>query len=192
MFTRLTLRLRFLPLGIFWGVVTAMLNVDNFSRILITRDIEPVNWLVDLRSIFVIVGPAIFACLIATLLGSAILRREFSPILWSVNWVVIGVSSCVGGVAISGLASPLLYIIWQSYQHPSVGLSTFFSSDLSLILGGIFFAWFFVSPPLIAPLVVQSIVFASSSLPVALVVRRLMIGAGQVSEPAGGESQTQP
>ena len=191
LFTRLARRLRFLPLGMFWGVVTAILNVDNFSRIIVAGDIEPVNWLVDLRSIFVIVCPAIFACLIAALLGSAILRREFSPILWSVNWVVIGVASCVGGVAISVLASPPLYIIWQSFQYPLESLSISWS-DLSLILGGTIFVWFIACGLLIPPLVVQSLVFASSSLPVALVVRRLMIGAGQVSEPAGGESQTKP
>ncbi len=191
LFTRLARRLQFLPLGMFWGVVTAMLDVDNFNRTYIVGDIEPVNSLVDSRSIFIIVGPAIFACLIATLLGSAILRRESSPILWSVNWVIIGVSSCVAGVAISGLAVPLLYTIWWSFQYPLESLSTS-SSSLSLIPGVIFFAWLIVSLPLTASILVQSLILASSSIPVALVVRRLMIGAGPVSEPAGGESQTQP
>ena len=188
--TRLARRLRFLPLGMFWGVVTAILNVDNFSRIIVAGDIEPVNWLVDWRSIVIIVGPAIFACLIAALLGSAILKREFSPILWSANWVVIGVASCVGGFVISGLAFSLLYSIWGIFQYPSESSPNLYSA-LKFIVGGTIFVWFIACGLLIPPLVVQSLVFASSSLPVALVVRRLMIGAGQVSEPAGGASQAQ-
>ena len=177
MLTRLARKLRFLPLGIFWGAVAAVLSVDNFSRTFIVGDVEPVNWMVDWRSIFIILGPAIFACLIATILGNASLRWEFSPLRWSINWVVIGVSSCVGGVAISGLVFSLLYNIWWIYHYPLESSSNLYSA-VQLILGATFFGWFFVSGILIESIIVQSLVLASSSLPVALVVRRVMRGAG--------------
>ena len=180
LFTRLARRLRFLPLGIFWGVVTAILNADNFSQIIIAGDIEPVDWLVDWRSIVIIVGPAVFACLIATLLGSASLRRDISPIQWSVSWVVIGVSSCGASVATSGLAFSLLYNIWQSY-YSLLECSSTFLSGLELIVGGTLIGWVFAFWVLIGKIVVQSLVLASSSLPVALVVRRITLGVGPVA-----------
>ncbi len=196
LFTPLARKLQFLPLGMFWGVVTAVLNVDNFNQDLIVRGIQPVDLSADWMSIFITVGPAIFAFLIAIRMGSDVLRRESSPILWSVNWVVIGVSSCVAGVAISILAISilafsLLYSISWSYLYPLESWSNLYSA-FQLIVRGIFSGWMMAFWMLVAPILVQSLVFASSSLPVALVVRRLMIGAGQVSEPAGGESQTQP
>ena len=188
LFTPLARKLTFLPLGLLWGVVTAVLNVDNFNEALIVRGIQPVDLSADWRSIFIRDCPAIFALLIATRVGRATLRRESSPILWSVNWVLIGVSSCVAGVAMSILAISLLHNIWWNYLYPSESSSNLYSA-LQFILGGTLSGWMSAFWVLVAPILVQSLVLSSSSLPVALVVRRLMTGVGQVSQPAGGAPQ---
>ena len=87
-FKRLGLRLQFVPLGLLWGVVLAyyMFFVHSPDRP------AAVDWET--------MGPISGVCVIATLVGSAILRRELTAIRWMVNWVITGVASVVGGLAI--------------------------------------------------------------------------------------------
>ncbi len=187
--TLLSRTLHFLPLGMFWAAVGVAFNHENIANHWLFGDTEPFYWSADQRSIFVIVGPFLYTCLIATLLGRAILKPERSATTWAFNWVVAGVTSTVGGVMASSLVFPLMYSFWPSVWILMKGSSSLYG-ELSTQISYALVSWLFLSVGS-TPIVTQSTVVAISSIPIGLVVRRIVLQGRTLSEPAGGTFQTQ-
>ncbi len=173
-FTQLDRRLRFVPLGLLWGVVAVAFHTQS---VLSPRDgYDQGSWLVP-------IGTVACTCLIATLLGSAMLKRELSSIRWVVNWVMTGIASCVGGVVIFYLTF-LLLAAWQ-WPYPSSW------SDLPLSVAGLLLvlAWISLGPAI--QVATGSTVVALLSAPLALLGRWLILRRGPGAEPTGADSHAQ-
>ncbi len=124
-------RLRFLPLGLLWGLVAGSISTYLYisSRNGLHRfdvDVSP-DWS-RVEPIFVpIIGAVAGSLLIAILSGSALLNRK-SSIRWLVDWVVTGAASCAGGAAVFGLIVSVRWTVglleWmqttQSYESPFI------------------------------------------------------------------------
>lgn len=187
---RLPRWLKILPFGLFWAVVAVVFNVENYTRVWLLSDAAPSNWLADFRSIFVIVGPFLCTCFIANTLGKAILKPLRSATFWTFGWVFSAIASCVGGVAASNLAFSLWLNFWLSYWRIVRSLSEL-SSELALFIPFTLLGWLLLSLDSMR-IAIQSTVVAFSSIPIALVVRRLILQRRCLAEPAGGASETQP
>ena len=181
-------RLRFLPLGLLWGLVAGSLTSYRYifapnGLLGFEYDISPNWWRVEL--IFLpIIGAMAGSLLIAVLLGSALLNRKLSSIGWLVGWVITGAASCAGGAAIFELIFILggldEYLEWMPltswYEIP------FFVFAVVLVGGAHSLAFGVL-------IGIESTVVALSSAPLALLGRRLILRRGSVAEPAGGGSQ---
>ena len=124
-------RLRFLPLGLLWGLVAGSISTYLYisSRNGLHRfdvDVSP-DWS-RVEPIFVpIIGAVAGSLLIASLLGSALLNQK-SSIRWLVDWVITAAASCAGGGAVFGLIVSLRWTVglleWlqttRSYESPFI------------------------------------------------------------------------
>ena len=126
--TQVDNRLKFLPLGLLWGFVAG--GFHTYHVLSLGSSDDQVNWLVPIGTI---------ACcsLIALPLGSAMLKRELSTIRWVVNWMITGMASSAGGVAIF---YPIFFFGDALLRPTPLALSDpiFFVADLlggSLIIG---------------------------------------------------------
>ncbi len=175
-FAQLARRLRFLPLGLLWGVVAG--GFDSYHILSVASADDQVSWLVP-------IGIIACTCLIATPLGSAMLKRDLSSIRWVVNWMITGVASCGGAIAIF---YPALFL-WLSLLRPNPSALSSPISFVADVLGGTLFALAFslVFGTLIA---IESAVVALVLAPFALLGRRLILRRVSAAEPAGGASQT--
>ena len=147
-------------------------------------DSEPeVTWPLILLMALMMVG----TCPIATLLGSIMLTHELSSIRWIFNWVITGVASSAGGVAIFWLIAALLMI---SQELPPVAFSNLtyvIGIIMWIIFSGVMGSLFFGI--LIAT---ESALVALLLAPLSLLVRRFMLRHVSAAEPTGVASQSQP
>ena len=161
-------RLKFVPLGLLWGVVAGWFHTHSILSPWDSYD--QVNWLWP-------IGTIACTCLIVTFLGSAMLKRELSSVHWIGNWVVTGITSCVGGVAI-------FYIVFVSLT-PTQGSYPLSVEDSIFVLA-------LISMGPVIEVATGSTVMALLSAPLSLLARRLVVRRTRVAEPAGGDSQPQP
>ena len=91
-FTRLDRRLQFLPLGLLWGLVASLVHPSGGNA-------GSTGW--------AMMGAMPGAFVIATIVGSAMLKLELTTGRWTVSWVATGIASCVGGVVIFFLVALL-------------------------------------------------------------------------------------
>ena len=101
-FGHLNRRLPFLAFGLFWGAVAGVFHIFNYAVLFSQGRVWQVDWTLIWAGLsdWTLVGPAVGACMIATVLSSAILKRELTGLTWIVNWAITGVVSCVGGVGL--------------------------------------------------------------------------------------------
>ncbi len=187
---RLDPRLRFLPIGLFWGALAGVLNLYNFALV---YDEEP-GWvdlstilpglfrLVDSPFFLVILGPIPVGCLTATLMGSAMLKLGLSSLEWIVRWVVIGAASCVVGVGASSLA----YSLWAFFET-----QMYSRLDPAEYIGSVLFVWMFLSLLPSMLIAVESTLAALLLGPLSLIARRLILRRRPIAESTSGASQTQ-
>ena len=158
-FTQLDRRLQFLPLGLLWGVVAGGFHTYHIANMGSADD--QVNWLVP-------IGTIACTCPITALLGSAILKRELSSIRWVVNWMITGVASCAGGVAIFHMTGFFLVGLILPFNSTLPSPTYFVTSVLVAMLIGLGFA--LIIGTVIA---IESAVVALLLAPLSLLVRRL-------------------
>ena len=186
-------RLRFLPVGLLWGLVAGSLmtyQYISFRNGLLRFDVSP-DWS-RVELIFVpIIGAVAGSVLIAILLGSALLNRKSSSIRWLVDWVITAAASCAGGAAVFELIVAVRWTVglleWlqtsRSYESPFI----LFGFALVRVLSGGVAALVFA--------VLMSIVSAMVALPLAplaLLGRRLILRRTRVAETVGDGTQAQP
>ena len=188
-------RLRFLPLGVFWGLVAGSLTTFRYisSPIgLLGFDGDAgLNWWKVEQIVVPILGAVAGSLLIAILLGNALLYRNSSSIRWLVDWVITGAASCAGGAAVFRLIFELrrlakileLFLPTFSYDSPdflyAVGV-------IGVLWGGMF---------VLMSAVLMGIVSAMLALllaPLALLGRRLILRRTRVAETVGDGTQAQP
>ena len=181
-FAQLDRRLRFLPLGLLWGLLGGGLHTYYFLYFHPPAEGDQINWLLLILYIAC-------TCLVATLLSSALLKRELSSIRWVVNWVITGVLSCVGGLAVFYVVLPSLIALYDLvfYWLPFYPRSWYSMPQLFV---GIVFAWFWFVLALGPKIAIASTMAALLSAPVSLVGRRLILSRESVAESAGGGSQS--
>lgn len=175
--TRLDRRLRFLPLGLLWGVVAAWFHTHHYLSP--WDGYDQVSWLVP-------VGTIACACLIGTPVASAMLRQDLSSIRWVVNWVITGVASCVGGIAIFYPALTLWLSLFQpthfALSSPmSFVANVLFATAIALVFSLVIGIW----------IAIESAAVALVLAPVSLLARRLILRRSHLAEPAGGGTQAQ-
>ncbi len=171
-FARLPRRLRFLPLGILWSVVAVWVSYLRYALSPVGG--YEVNWPVLI---------AIVACtsLIATFLANVMLRHGLSSIRWVFNWVITGVASCTGAIAILYLTLFFRWALQQPAPSSWSGVPDYiWDSILGLLLVS-------MGPVMMA--FIGSTVVALVSAPVALIARRLILRRRVSAEPAGGAPQ---
>lgn len=184
-FTRLDRRLRFIPLGLFWGLVAGGFNtfhglMADDERSVYYHGVELDELIIPM--ILVMVG----TCPTATLLGSALLKPRLSASSWIVNWVTTGVASSLGGVAIFWLAAAFLGV-WTgpppaALSNPLYIIGSLMIETLAILIGFLIFGIL---------IVIESAVVALLLAPLSLLGRWLILRQARVGEPAGGASQTQ-
>ncbi len=186
-------RLRFLPLGLLWGLVAGSLTTYqyiSFRNGLFRFDVSP-DWS-RVELIFVpIIGAVAGSFLIAILLGSALLNRKSSSIRWLVDWVITGAASCAGGAAVFELIVAVRWTVglleWlqtaKSYESPFI----LFGFALGFVLSGGMVALVFA-----VLMGIVSAMVALSLAPLALLGRRLILRRRSVVESTGDASQDQP
>ena len=101
-FTHLNRWLPFLAMGLFWGVVAGVLHIFNYGVLFSQGRVWQVNWTLIWSGLndWTLVGPAVGAFMIATVLSNAMLKRELTAFTWAVNWAITAVVSCVGGLGL--------------------------------------------------------------------------------------------
>ena len=184
-------RLRFLPLGLLWGLVASSLLIcDLASRsvgfLIIIPDLNAVWRTVELVLV-PIIGSLVGSCLTAGVLGTAMLSRDVPSTRWVVNWVKLSSASCAGGASIFILLFLLRALDghlqwmqvsswddWLLYSLTYVVIAVMGSLGFGVVIG-------FVSA-------VVALVLA----PLSLLGRRLILRHTSAAEPAGGASQAQP
>ena len=183
-FTGLNLRLQCLPLGLLWGMVASAFHIYFLFEVNPPYNVAIVRWPLILLMSMTMVG----TCPIATLLGSVLLKRELSSIRWIVHWVMTGVVSCIGGVAIFYLVLALWVVAQGSYPADPVERVGY--AGFTILVGMI--GWFGLSLVFGIAIAIGSTVVALVSAPLSLLGRRLILRRTRVAEPAGGASQTPP
>ncbi len=188
-------RLRFVPLGLLWGLVAGSISTYlyiSFRNGPFRFDVDVILDWSRVEPIFVpIIGAVAGSFLIATLLGSALLTRKSSSFRWLVDWVITGAGSCAGGAAVFVL---ILHVRWTvglvewlqteySYESPFI----LFGAGLVSILPGVMFAL-----ACAVPMGIVSAMVALPLAPIALLGRRLILRRASTAEPAGDASQDQP
>ena len=159
-------RLKFAPLGLLWGVVAGWFHTHSI--------LSPWDSYDEVNLLLVVGGTITCTCLIATFLCSTMLSRELSSIHWIGNWVVTGITSCVGGVVIFYVVL-ISSLPTQGSHPPSVADFIFVSALIS------------IGP--IMEVATGSAVMALLSAPLSLVARRLIPHRISTAEPAGGAPQ---
>ena len=182
-FARLRCRLQFLPLGLLWGVIASGFHTYHLLFVLdyplADHELKD-SWPLIRLVLMMMAG----TCPIATLLGYALLKRELSPIRWIVNWVITGVASVMGGVAIFWLG----FALWMSTQElPPAWSNPIYAVGIFLIL-----LWLGASLYFGVVIAIESAVVAILSAPVSLLVRWLILRRTRVTESAGNTSQGHP
>ena len=177
--TQVDNRLKFFPLGLLWGFVAG--GFHTYHVLSLGSSDDQVNWLVPIGTI---------ACcsLIALPLGSAMLKRELSTIRWVVNWMITGMASSAGGVAIF---YPIFFFGDALLRPTPLALSDpiFFVADLlggSLIIG---LAFSLVVGTVIG---IESAAVALLLAPLSLLGRRLILRRRSAVESPSGTFQAQP
>ncbi len=173
-FAHLDRRLRFLPLGLIWGVVAVAFHTQS---ILSPRDgCDQCSWLVP-------IGTVACTCLIATPLSSAMLKLEISSIRWVINWVATGIASCIGGVVVFYLTVVLWAVLqWLGPFHSS-------SSDHPPSVAGLMLFWVWISLGPAMQVATGSTIVALLLAPFSLLGRWLIRRRTCAAETAGGASQ---
>ncbi len=197
--SELVSRLRFLPLGLLWGITAGSLTTYRYissrngllGNGLLRFDVDVSSDWSRIELIFVpIIGAVAGSLLIATLLGSALLNRKSSSIRWLVDWVMTGAASCAGGAAVFVLILTVRRILglleWmqtmKSYESPAFLFGAVIGA---FIAGGVVALVYAV---LIA---IESAVVALVLAPLSLLVRRLILRRTRVAETVGGASRSQ-
>lgn len=106
-------RLRFLPLGLLWGLVASSLEI----YFLTSRRVGFLSSVPDLISawqaaemgLVPIIGALAGSCVTSIVSAPALLIRNITSLRWIGNWVIFGAASCAGGGSIFNL----LYL-WRS------------------------------------------------------------------------------
>ena len=134
------------------------------------------------------IGTIACCCLIALPLGGAMLKRELSSIRWVVNWMITGVASSAGGVAIF---YPIFFFGDALLRPTPLALSDpiFFVADL---LGGTLIIGLAFSLVVGTVIGIESAAVALLLAPLSLLGRRLILRRRSVVESAGDSSQSQP
>ncbi len=183
-------RLRFLPLGLLWGLVAGGLTTFryiSFRKGLFRFDVEVSPDWSRVELIFVpIIGAVAGSFLIAILLGSALLNRKSSSIRWLVDWVITGAASCAGGAAVFVLILQVRWTVelleWmQARMWYEPGF--FVGAVVGTALGRGLFA--------LACAVLMGMVVLLLA-PLALLGRRLILRRTRVAETVGDGTQAQP
>ena len=101
-FAHLNRWLPFLAMGMFWGVAAGVLHIFNYGVLFSHGRVWQVNWMLIWSGLndWTLVGPAVGAFMIATVLSNAMLKRELTALTWAVNWAITAVVSCAGGLAL--------------------------------------------------------------------------------------------
>ena len=166
-------RTQFLLLGLFWGLVVGGLN--SYQLFWLTEP-SPMYHEIDLR-MFVVFSIIVMVptCLIATLIGSARLKREHSSTRWTLNWVITAFASSAAVIAILFQIAFFVAILSLPpdvlFSHPTsdveaVALSVLLSLLYSAVYG------IFVG--------IECAVLALILAPLSLIARRLILRrAGQ-------------
>ena len=179
-------RLKFLPLGLLWGVIGGGFHTYHFATLFdrSPSDSEPeVIWPLILLMLLMMVG----TCPIAILLGSVMLTHELSSIRWIFNWVITGVASSTGGVAIFWLIAALLMMLQGLHPVAFSNLGYVIGIIMWVIFSGVMGSLFFGI--LIA---IESALVALLLAPLSLLVRWFMLRHVSAAESGGVASQTQP
>lgn len=186
-FARLRSGFRFLSLGLLWGVVAGAFHIENCLRVsdyqsLLDGDVE-VRTVIPLI-IVMIVG----TCPIAALLGRALLKPDLSSISWSVNWVITGVASSAGGVAIFWL----VVLVWGFAETGQIASSL--PDDIDIVERLVFeaSAWLFASLGFGILIGVESAVVAVLLAPLSLLARWLIVRRTRVGEPLAASLKPSP
>ena len=172
---KLVRAVRFLPLGVLWGLVAAWFHTHAYLSP--WDGYDEVDWVIPVVTIA-------FTCPISTLMGVAMLKRQLPSLHWVANWVITGVASCVGTIGIIYLT--LLFWVFVLAPPPS-SLSNPVHMILGLLLG--------LALVSMGPLIevgIGSLAVATVTAPLSLLVRWLILRRRPVAEPAGGASEAQP
>ena len=175
-FARLVRGLRFLPLGLLWGLVPGGLHS---YQVLWLSEPSPLYHGIELWKfvIFLIIGAAV-TCPIATLLFSARLKLGLTSTRWTWEWVITASASSAAGIAILWL----IFFVWAFLSMPP-SVEELGSALLALL----------VIPIGLGLLIgFESGAMALVLTPVALLARRLIHRQACVANPAGGATETQP
>ena len=187
-FAKLRRRLRFLPLGLLWGVVGGGFHTYVFVHI---TDGPPPQFGPTVIGILILVTIIMMlgTCPIATLFGSALLKRDLAARRWIVNWVITAFASSAVGVVIFWLMLLVLGTLWAAAQHvPLFSNSTSTVERLVLVL-----LTFLLFPTGLGILIGFATGLVALMLaPLALLGRRLILRRASVAEPVIGASRTQP
>ena len=188
-------RLRFLPLGLLWGLVAGSLTTYQYisfrnGLLRFDVDVSP-DWSREELIFVPIIGAVAGSFLIAILLGSALLNRKSSSIRWLVDWVITGAASCAGGAAVFVLTLQVRWTVglleWlqttRSYESPFI---LFGVALISVLSGGV------VALVVAVLMGIGSAMVALLLAPLALLGRRLILRRTRVAETVGDGTQAQP
>ena len=188
-------KLRFVPLGLLWGLVAGSLAsyryisspyryISSPSGLLrFDVDVSPDWWRLEL--IFVpIMGAVASSLLIALLLGSALLNRKSSSIRWLVDWVITGAASCAGGAAVFEL---MLVPAWVDGYLEWMPPRTLYAIPIVIFIVVIYGGARSLAFGILIG--IESAAVAVLLAPLALLGHRLILRRASAAEPAGGASQ---
>ena len=178
-------RLRFLPLGLFWGLVAGGLNA---YQVLWLTEPSPLYHGIELEEfVFLSIIGMVVTCPIATAFCGARLRREHSSTRWTLNWVITAFASSAAAIAIIFLMGSFSAILSLRpdvlFSHPTSDVeavalamlvSLFFSAGYGIFVG------------------IECAAVALFLAPLSLLARRLILHRRPIAEPAGDASQPQP
>ena len=187
-FARLSPRLRFLPLGLLWGVVGGGFHTYLFVHV---TDGPPPQFgpavirTLILMTIIMMLG----ACPIASLFGNALLKRDLTTRRWIVNWVITAFASSAAGVVIFWPMAFVMAVLMTAHQIP-----LFYNPSFSIAEGVVvvLLTLVFATTGLGVLVGIGSAAVALLMVPLSLLVRRLILRRRSVVEPAGGASQSHP
>ncbi len=175
-FPRLNWTLKFIPLGLFWGLIAGGFHTYHIADMGSVDD--QVSWIVPVVTV-------LGTCLIATPLARVLLTRELSSKRWILNWLITAVASCVGGIAIFYTTLFFLAGLQPTYLYSSPSPANLFASLSIAMLMGMGFSLIFGI--LIG---IECAVVALVLAPFSLIARRLILRRRLPSRP--GLTQRKP
>ena len=184
-FTRLYRALRFIPLGLLWGLVAGAFHTLHMIAV------DERNFYfhgVEFNDVFLVMMLSVIATgPIATVLGNTLLKPGLSATTWIGNWVITAVASGVGGVALLCL----VIVLWRISMWPPQAV---FSDLLTIIIILTLTILAGVVPFIIFTILISIELTAVALIlaPLSLLIRWLILRRASVAEPAGGASHTQP